>query len=173
MDVVKRAIDKLKGSVEIVSLSGQESTFIIRLPLTLAIIEGMLCRLGEEKYIIPTLSIVESFRPDKGQYYTVEGKSEMILSRDEVVPLIRLDRMFGVNGDAMDPWSGLLVTVEHDGEKRCLLFDEILGKEEVVIKSLGESLRKTKGIAGGAIMGDGRVGLILDIPGVIEIAKDN
>lgn len=173
MDVVKRSVDKLKGSVEIVSQPGQKSTFIIRLPLTLAIIEGMLCRLGEEKYIIPTLSIVESFRPEKDQYYTVEGKGEMILSRGEVVPLIRLSRIFGVNGDSTDPWKGLIIAVKHDGEKKCLLFDEILGKEEVVIKSLGESLRKTKGIAGGAIMGDGRVGLILDIPGVIEIAKDN
>jgi two-component system chemotaxis sensor kinase CheA len=173
MDVVKRAIDKLKGSVEIASRPGQESAFIIRLPLTLAIIEGMLCRVGEERYIIPTLSIVESFRPEKDQYYTVEGKGEMILSRDEIVPLIRLNRIFGVNGDSTEPWKGLIITVEHDGEKKCLLFDEILGKEEVVIKSLGESLKETKGIAGGAIMGDGRVGLILDIPGVIEIAKDN
>jgi two-component system chemotaxis sensor kinase CheA len=173
MDVVKKAIDKLRGRVEIFSTPGQGSTFIIRLPLTLAIIEGMLCRVGQERYIIPVLAILESFLPDRKQYFTVEGKGEMILSRDEVIPLIRLDRIFGVNGDSKDPWNGLVVTVEHDNEKRCLLFDEILGKEEVVIKSLGESLKETKGVAGGAIMGDGRVGLILDIPGVIEVAKSN
>jgi two-component system chemotaxis sensor kinase CheA len=173
MDVVKKAVEKLKGRVEIASNPGQGSTFTIRLPLTLAIIEGMLCRVGQEKYIVPTLSIIESFLPEKSQYHTIEGKGEMILSRDEVVPLIRLDRIFGVNGSATDPWDGLVVTVEHDGEKKCLLFDEILGKEEVVIKSLGKHLKDTKGVAGGAIMGDGRVGLILDIPGVIEIAKNN
>ncbi len=171
MDVVKKAVDKLRGRIEITSKSEQGAIFTIRLPLTLAIIEGILCRVGQERYVIPSLAIIESFLPREDQYFTVEGKEEMILSRDEVIPLIRLGRIFGVNGDAMDPWNGLVVTVEHDGEKRCLLLDEILGKEEVVIKSLGESLKETKGIAGGAIMGDGRVGLILDIPGVIEIAK--
>lgn len=173
MDVVKKAVDKLRGRIEITSKPEQGSIFTIRLPLTLAIIEGILCRVGQERYVIPSLAIIESFLPREDQYFTVEGKEEMILSRDEVIPLIRLGRIFGVNGDAMDPWNGLVVTVEHDGEKRCLLLDEILGKEEVVIKSLGESLKETKGIAGGAIMGDGRVGLILDIPGVIEIAKGN
>ncbi|MES0447081.1 MAG: chemotaxis protein CheA [Desulfobacterales bacterium] len=173
MDVAKKAVDKLRGRIEITSKPEQGSIFTIRLPLTLAIIEGILCRVGQERYVIPSLAIIESFLPREDQYFTVEGKEEMILSRDEVIPLIRLGRIFGVNGDAMDPWNGLVVTVEHGGEKRCLLLDEILGKEEVVIKSLGESLRETKGIAGGAIMGDGRVGLILDIPGVIEIAKGN
>lgn len=174
MDVVKKAVEKLRGRIEITSKPEQQgSIFTIRLPLTLAIIEGILCRVGQERYVIPSLAIIESFLPSKDQYFTVEGKEEMILSRDEVIPLIRLGRIFGVNGDAMDPWDGLVVTVEHDGEKRCLLLDEILGKEEVVIKSLGESLKETKGIAGGAIMGDGRVGLILDIPGLIEIAKGN
>jgi two-component system chemotaxis sensor kinase CheA len=173
MDVVKKAVDKLRGRIEITSKPGQGSIFTIRMPLTLAIIEGILCRVGQERYVIPSLAIIESFLPREDQYFTVEGKAEMILSRDEVIPLIRLGRIFGVNGDAMDPWDGLVVTVEHDGEKRCLLLDEILGKEEVVIKSLGDSLKETKGIAGGAIMGDGRVGLILDIPGVIEIAKGN
>ena len=173
MDVAKKAVDKLRGRIEITSKPEQGSIFTIRLPLTLAIIEGILCRVGQERYVIPSLAIIESFLPREDQYFTVEGKEEMILSRDEVIPLIRLGRIFGVNGDALDPWNGLVVTVEHGGEKRCLLLDEILGKEEVVIKSLGESLRETKGIAGGAIMGDGRVGLILDIPGVIEIAKGN
>jgi two-component system chemotaxis sensor kinase CheA len=171
MDVVKRAIEKLRGRVEITSRPGQGSMFIIRLPLTLAIMEGMLVRVGQERYIIPALMILESFLPDKKQYFTVEGKGEVVVSRDDLIPLIRLDRLFGFQGDAINPWDGLVVAVEHDGEKRSLLIDELLGKEEVVIKSLGESLKDTKGIAGGAIMGDGRVGLILDIPGIIEIAE--
>ncbi len=171
MDVVKKAIEKLRGRVEINSTKGQGSTFVISLPLTLAIIEGMVVRVGQERYIIPALAILESFRPDEKQYSTVEGKGELILSRNKLIPLIRLNRIFGIDGDSGNPWDGLVVSVEHDGEQRCLLLDELLGKEEVVIKSLGESLKHTKGIAGGAIMGDGRVGLILDISGVFEIAQ--
>jgi len=170
MDVVKKAIEKLRGRVEIQSRPGEGSTFVISLPLTLAIIEGMVVRVGEERYIIPTLSVLGSFRPEKGQCSTVEGKAEMILSRGNLIPLIRLDRIFGVNGDCIEPWDGLVVTVESDGEKRCLLLDELLGKEEVVIKNIGESLKEVKGIAGGAIMGDGRVWLILDISGIFEMA---
>ncbi|MBW1721252.1 MAG: chemotaxis protein CheA [Deltaproteobacteria bacterium] len=173
MDVVKRAIEKLRGRVEINSIPGEGSTFVISLPLTLAIIEGMVVRVGKERYIIPALAILESFRPQKDQYSTVEGKGELILSRGRLIPLIRLDRVFGVQGDSVHPWDGLVVAVESDGEQRCLLLDELLGKEEVVIKSLGESLKHTKGIAGGAIMGDGRVGLILDISGLFEIAQMN
>jgi two-component system chemotaxis sensor kinase CheA len=96
----------------------------------------------------------------------------MILSRGNLIPLIRLDRLFGVQGDSAQPWEGLVVAVEYDNEQRCLLLDELLGKEEVVIKSLGESLKKVRGIAGGAIMGDGRVGLILDMAGIFRIAEN-
>jgi two-component system chemotaxis sensor kinase CheA len=173
MDVVKKAIEKLRGRVEINSRPGSGSTFIISLPLTLAIIEGMLVRIGHERYIIPAVAILESFRPDKDQYSTVKGKGEMILSRGKLIPLVRLDRVFGVKGDTAHPCDGLVVAVENDGEQRCLLLDELLGKEEVVIKSLGGSLKHVKGIAGGAIMGDGRVGLILDMAGIFEIAAQN
>ena len=169
MDVVKKAIEKLRGRVEINSKPGRGSKFIISLPLTLAIIEGMLVRVGKERYIIPTLGIRESFRPEKSQYSTVEGKGEMILSRGSLMSMIRLDRILGVKGDCVDPWDGLVVTVEDNGTRRCFLLDELLGKEEVVIKSLGQFMKGVKGVAGGAIMGDGRVGLILDISGIFEI----
>ena len=172
MDVVKKAIEKLRGRVEINTRPGQGSTFIIGLPLTLAIIEGMLVRVGSEKYIIPTLAILESFRPTKEQYSTVEGKAEMILSRGKVLPLVRLDRLFKVQGDTIDPWEGIAVIVEHEDRQMCLLLDELLGKEEVVIKSLGETMANINGVAGGAIMGDGRVGLILDMAGIWEIVKN-
>ncbi len=173
MDVVKKALEKLRGRVEINTRSGKGSTFIIGLPLTLAIIEGMLVRVGAERYIIPTLAILESFRPSKEQYSTVEGKGEMLLSRGKLLPLVRLDRLFKVQGDTTDPWEGLAVTVEHEGRQMCLLLDELLGKEEVVIKSLGETMANIKGLAGGAIMGDGRVGLILDMAGIWEIVKNS
>ena len=171
MDVVKKAIEKLRGRVEIDSRPGKGSKFVISLPLTLAIIEGMLVRVGHDKYIIPTLAIRESFRPEKDQYSTIKQKGEMILSRGSLIPLIRLDQIFSVKGDAEKPWEGLVVTVENDGEQRCLLLDELLGKEEVVIKSIGQYMKSIKGIAGGAILGDGRVGLILDISGIFEIAN--
>lgn len=173
MDVVKKNIGKLRGRVEINSRPAAGSTFTIRLPLTLAIIEGMVVRVGQERYIIPALAIMKSFRPEKEQYSTVEGKGEMILFQGKLLPLVRLDRMFGVRDDSIDPWEGLVVAVEHEENRMCLLLDELLGKEEVVIKSLGEGLNSVKGIAGGAILGDGRVGLILDMAGLFEIAREN
>ncbi len=172
MDVVKKSIEKLRGKVEINSRPGQGSTFIIRLPLTLAIIEGMLVRVGRERYVIPALSIRESFRPSKDQYSTVEGKGEIIMSRGKLIPLVRLDRILNVAGDTVNPWEGLVVTVEYENKQMGLLLDELLGKEEVVIKSLGETLQDIKGIAGGAIMGDGKVGLILDMAGIWKIVNE-
>jgi two-component system, chemotaxis family, sensor kinase CheA len=172
MDVVKKAIEKLRGRVEISSASGQGSMFTISLPLTLAIIEGMVVRVGEERYIIPALAILESFKPERSQYSTVEGKGEMVTVRGRLVPLVRLDRIVGTMGKCQNPWESLVVAVEYEGQQMCLLLDELLGKEEVVIKSLGESLKHVKGLAGGAIMGDGRVGLILDIAGLFGIARE-
>jgi two-component system chemotaxis sensor kinase CheA len=173
MDVVKKAIERLRGRVEIHSSPGRGSTFLISLPLTLAILEGMVVRIGGQRYIIPTLAVVESFRPEKSEYSTVKGKGEMITSRGNLLPLVRLDRLFGEKGDSVQPWEALVVAVEHEGRQLCLLLNELLGKEEVVIKSLGESIKNTKGIAGGAIMGDGRVALILDIAGIAEEALNN
>jgi two-component system, chemotaxis family, sensor kinase CheA len=97
----------------------------------------------------------------------------MIKLRENLIPLIRLDRLFNVNGGSKKPWDGLVVAVENDGMKRCLLLDELLGKEEVVIKNIGESLKDVKGIAGGAIMGDGRVSLILDMAGIFQIVQES
>ena len=171
MDVVKRAVEKLLGRIEITSSPGDGSTFIIRLPLTLAIMDGILVRVGMEKYVIPTLSILETFAPRKEQYFTVQGKGELIKHRDDLIPLIRLDRIFGEENGVKHPWEALVMAITHDGKKRYLLIDEIIGKEEVVIKSLGDHLKNTKGVAGCTIMGDGKVGLILDIPDLIEISQ--
>lgn len=173
MDVVKKAIEKLRGRVDIITRQGEGSTFVISLPLTLAIIEGMLVRIGSDRYVIPALSIIESFRPTREQYSTVEGRGEMILTRGQLVPLIRLDHYFGCRFDVRHPWEGLVVTVEYDGKNICLLLDELLGKEEVVIKSMGEYVKNVKGIAGGAIMGDGKVGLILDMAGIWQLVNQS
>lgn len=172
MDVVKKAIEKLRGRVEISSNPGQGSLFTIYLPLTLAIIEGMVVQVGPERYIIPALAILESFRPDRARYSTVEGKAEMVMVRGGLLPLIRLDKILCTGGKYQNPWDALVVAVEYEDQKMCLMVDELIGKEEVVIKSLGESLKHIKGLAGGAILGDGRVGLILDIAGLFDLARD-
>jgi two-component system chemotaxis sensor kinase CheA len=170
MDVVKKGIEKLRGHVEVRSQPGRGTTVVISLPLTLAIIDGMVVRVGRERYILPTMAILESFRPKKEDCFTVEGKGELIMSRGHLMPLIRLGEVFHVESEARHPWEGLVVAVEHKNEQKALLLDELVGKEEVVIKNLGGYLKNVKGLAGGAIMGDGRVGLIVDIAGLYDIA---
>jgi two-component system chemotaxis sensor kinase CheA len=171
MDVVKKGIEKLHGRVEVQSEENKGTTVIISLPLTLAIIEGMVVRVGKERYIVPTMAILESFKPKKEDYFTVKGKGEMVMARGHLIPMIRLNQLFGIDGDSKEPWDGLVVVVENKEEQRGLLLDELLGQEEIVIKSLGEALKRTKGLAGGAILGDGRVGLILDIAGLFELSE--
>jgi len=178
MDVVKnKIIEKLRGRVEVQSVPNKGTTVFIRLPLTLAIVDGMIVKVKNEKYIIPTLAIQESFRPKKTEWHTVKREGEMIMFRNNLVPLIRLDQLLWRNGDKSSdgidssPWGKLVMVVENQERRRCLLVDELLGQEEVVIKSLGKGFKNVKGIAGGAIMGDGRVGLILDIAGIFDIAE--
>ncbi len=168
MDVVKKAIEKLRGIIEIDSTSGHGSVVTIKVPLTLAIIDGMVVIVGDERYIIPTLNVIESLRPLKEQYHTVQGQGELIKVRESLLPLVRLHQVFDSAAQTVDPWEALVVVVEHESEKFCLLVDELVGKQEIVIKSLGERLKDLPGIAGGAIMGDGRVGLILDVAGLVE-----
>jgi len=178
MDVVKsKVIERLRGRVEVQSVQGKGTTIRIRLPLTLAIIDGMIVGVRGERFIIPTLTVQESFKPDKDDYLTVQGKGEMIKVRDSLAPLICLDQFIKSNGDKdlnspeKPPWERLVVVVENQERRRCLLIDELMGQEEVVIKSLGETLKKVKGIAGGAIMGDGKVSLILDIAGLFDMTS--
>ncbi len=168
MDVVQRTIDELRGKVEISTELGKGTTFTIALPLTLAIIDGMVVEVGTERFILPTISVAESLRPSQKDYSTVQGRGEMIMIRGNLLPLIRLHEVVGVEPTERNPWDALVVVVEHHGQMRCLLVDRLIGRQEVVIKSLGESLKDVKVVAGGAIMGDGRVGLILDVEGVFK-----
>ncbi|MDR3205326.1 MAG: chemotaxis protein CheW [Deltaproteobacteria bacterium] len=169
MDVVKKSVELMRGKVDFFSEPDKGATFIIRLPLTLAIIDGMIVRVGENRYILPTISINQSFRPKPEEYFTVKNQGEMIKVRDRLLPLLRLDRIVCVDGAEADPAKALVVVVENEGQRRCLLVDEVLGKQEVVIKSLGERLKYVRTLAGGTILGDGRVGLILDINGLFEV----
>lgn len=163
MDVVKKQIQKLRGKIEITSTPGKGTTFFLKLPLTLAIVEGLVVGVGRERLILPIFSVHEMFRPIEGQVSTVQGRGEMVMVRNQLLPLIRLYRSLGLRARKEIPEETLLIVAETEGRRFVLMVDEFIGKQEVVIKSLGESLRNTPGVAGGAILGDGRVGLILDL----------
>ena len=168
MDVVRRNIQKLRGRIDIQSKAGQGTTFFLKLPLTLAIIEGLVVGVGPHRYIVPIFAVRELISPKPDTLSTVHGRNEMALVRDRVLPVIRLSKRFGVEPKSDDPNQSLLIVTECQEQQFCLLVDEVLGKQEVVIKSLGETLKNISGIAGGAILGDGRVGLILDLEGVFR-----
>jgi len=170
MDVVRRAIEDLRGQVEIRTEKGRGSVFSIRLPLTLAIIDGMVIRLGSERYIFPTLSLLRTVRPSAVEVETVFGRGEMLNLAGELVPLFRLHRLFAVPGAEEDATRAVAVIVEDEGRKAAILVDEILGKQQIVIKTLGDGLRGVQGLAGGAIMPDGTVGLILDVSALVAMA---
>jgi len=172
MDVVKKNIEALRGKIEISSMPGKGSTFTIRLPLTLAIIDGQVVTIGNDRYIIPINSIVRTLRPEAKQISSVQNRGEMVIERGKLLPLVRLYKLFGATPTTEDPTESLLVIVEEDNKKCCLLVDELLGQQQVVIKSLGDSLAGAKGVSGGAIMGDGKISLILDVPGLIELAQN-
>ena len=163
MDVVRRHIEKLRGRIEIRSALGSGSTFLLKLPLTLAIIEGLVVGVGQERYVVPLFAVREMFRPKPEHIWTVQQRAEMALVRGTLLPVVRLYRKFRVQPRSEDPLQSVLVVAEVEGQKQCLLVDELIGKQEVVIKSLGEVFQGVNGIAGGAILGDGRVGLILDL----------
>ncbi|HDR04001.1 MAG TPA: chemotaxis protein CheA, partial [Candidatus Marinimicrobia bacterium] len=173
MDVVKKNITGLRGRVEIQTEAGKGSAFSIRLPLTMAIIEGMVIRIGNERYILPTLSITTSYRPKKEDISSVVKRGEMLSLHGKLLPLFRLSKIFNLKNCVSDPTQGLVVVVESDGHQVGFLTDELLGQQQIVIKSLGASLQGIPGISGGAILPDGHVGLILDISGLIALAHGN
>lgn len=171
MDVVKRGLDKLRGALDIDSVKDQGTTVLMKLPLTMAIIDGITVRAGDRDYIIPTGSVLESLRPDRADCNTVVDRGEMIKIRGTLYPLVRLHELFEFEPVHHNPWEAIVVVAETDGRRKCILVDELIGKQEIVIKSLGEQLKGVKGMAGGAILADGRVGLILDVPGLFEISE--
>lgn len=172
MDVVRRNIEGIRGSIEIESSPGKGTTFKLRLPLTLAITDGMLVRVGSERYIVPTTSIQLSFRPSKDQVCTVAGKGEMVVLRGETLPIVRLHRLFDVR-DGRDQIDESLLMLVGDGDKRvALMVDDLLGQHQVVAKSLGEGIGRVDGLSGGAILGDGRVGLIIDVGQLVQLSRN-
>ena len=166
MDVVRKHVQKMRGRIDIQSQKGAGTTFFIKLPLTLAIIDGLVIGVGQERYIVPIFAVREMFRPAAEAVKTVQGRSEMVLVRNTLLPVVRLHRKFNVEPKTTEISEGLLIVAETSGRTFCLMVDEFIGKQEVVIKSLGEQFKNVAGVAGGAILGDGRVGLILDMDGL-------
>lgn len=162
MDVVRGHIANLRGRVEVQSTLGEGSQFTIRLPLTLAIIDGMLLSVGEERFILPTLSIRESFKPQPGMISTVQGRGEVVAVRGKLIPLVRLHEQLEIASHISEPVDGIVVVVQSRSQMRGILVDGLIGKSEVVIKPLGETFKHAFGMTGCAILGDGRVALILD-----------
>jgi two-component system, chemotaxis family, sensor kinase CheA len=172
MDVVRRNINELGGAIEIESNPGQGSAIIIRLPLTLAILDGQTIRIGSETYIVPLVSIVESIQLKSSMHNTVVGRGETFTLREEYLPVVRMHEVFGIEDhDAKALTDGILVVVEGEGRKCGLFVDDLLGQQQVVIKSLEANYHKVEGISGATILGDGSVALILDIPGLMRLAK--
>lgn len=171
MDVVRQAIESLRGRIDIGSTKGDGCVFTLRLPLTLAITDGMLVSVGGERYILPTSSIVLSFRPERAALSTVTGRGEMVMLRGELMPLYRLHQILDVRGAVRDPIEGLLIVLTSGARRYSLLVDQLLGQQQVVAKSIGDLSRNLSAISGAAILGDGRVGLILDPDGVAQAAR--
>ncbi|MCB1058874.1 MAG: chemotaxis protein CheA [Calditrichaeota bacterium] len=173
MDVVRTNIEKLRGSVEIDSTPGKGSVFRIRLPLTLAIIDGMVIKTGSQKFIIPTIAITESFRPLPQDIVTVHGRGEMVQLRGTLLPVCRLHSAFQVNDAGTALADSILVVAEAKNKRVAIMADGLLGQQQVVIKALGKLFDGMEGVAGCAILGDGHISLILDVEGVMNVCQNS
>lgn len=172
MDVVKKNIKDLSGAIEVTSVAGKGSTFTIRLPLTLAILDGQLVRLGDQTYVVPLVSIIESLQIRRDSVKSIAADSELYKLRDDYVPIVRLHRVFNTACDTKELDNGLLVVVEGDGQLAGIFVDDLLGQQQVVIKSLESNFKRVDGLSGATILGDGTVALILDVPGLVQLSKD-
>lgn len=170
LDIVRHTVEKLHGRVEIESRPGRGTRFTIRMPLTLAIIEGMVVKVAGEHYVIPSNSILESIQVPRGELSTVLEKGEAINLRGEVVPLYRIHRLFGIDGAIEEPSNAIVIILEEGRGRFALMVDDIIGQQQVVIKSLGDCFSRVGEFSGGAILGSGRVALIINPQGMLQVA---
>ena len=171
MDVVKKNIESFGGRVEITSQQGQGCATTIRLPLTLAILDGLSISVGDQIYIIPLSFISESLQPNSGDIKLISGQGQVVHVRGEYLPLIALHRLFNIETRITKPEEGILVLLEAEGKKVALFVDELVGQHQVVIKSLETNYRKVAGVSGATIMGDGRVAMIMDVGALVKLAQ--
>ncbi len=172
MDVVRRSIEAMRGKVEVSSEFGVGSSLRLRLPLTLAIIDGMVVRVADRRYVVPTLAIEENFRMDSETLHTMLGKGRMVDVRGSLVRVQTLRTLFGLHGSDEDGEErGIMILLEAHGSRACVVVDEILGQQQIVIKSLGKGLPEMQGVSGGAILGDGQVAPIIDVEGVLAMTS--
>ena len=171
MDVVRRNIKELGGAIEVRSQLGQGSRFIITLPLTLAIVDGQSIAVGNETYIVPLIAIIESLQLKAGMINRVAGQGEVFWFRDGYLPIVRLHQVFDAKPRTTQLHEGLIMVVEGEGRRVGLFVDDLLGQQQVVIKSLETNFRRVDGVSGATILGDGAIALILDIPDLIRIAS--
>ena len=172
MDVVKKNVTALGGTVEIDSAEGRGMAVRVRLPLTLAIMDGMSVGVGEECYILPLSSVVESFQVREGMLKTIGGRGRVVEVRDEYMPVLDLGKVFNVSRVDLDcASSSIMVVVEAEGGRVALLVDELLGQQQVVVKNLESNYRRVDDVSGATIMGDGRVALILDVASLIRRSR--
>lgn len=168
MDVVKSQIEKLRGRIDIRSTPGQGTLFSIRIPLTMAIIDGMVVRVGKTQYTIPIISIKESLQPKPGQITVTPGGMELISIRGEILPVIRIHELYKIDPTYTDLTEGIAIVVENDARKCCLFVDELAGQQQIVIKALSGYFARVRGISGFAILGEGVVSMILDIKTLVD-----
>lgn len=171
MDVVKRNIEALNGTISIHSTPGQGTRFRISLPLTMAILDGLSVSVDKQIFVVPLLSVIESLRPREQDIKTVAQRGEVMMVRGEALPLLRLHNMFDIPDAICDPAAGLVVILEHQNRKFGLLVDALLGQMQVVMKSIEQNYRKVEGVSGATILGDGAVAFILDVPGLLRVAQ--
>ena len=170
MDVVRRNVEALRGRIDIQTAAGRGTTFTIRLPLTLAIVDGLVLRVGAERFVIPTFAVRESLRPTAEQVHALQGRARMVRVREKLIPLLHLGEAFGIPDACPRILEATVVIIEDADRLLALVVDELIGKYEVVIKSLGDAFGNVRGVAGGAILGDGRIGLILDAGGLLALS---
>lgn len=171
MDVVKNSINDLHGNIDIISIEGEGTTFRLFLPLTLAILDGMLTSIGREKYIVPTLSILEIFRPESEHLKSISGGEELVFFRGNYIPLIRLHKVLNIKNAIIKPEKAELIVINNGGIKAAILVDNVLEQYQIVLKSLQKNFRKVEYISSATILGDGDVALIIDIQSLIKNSK--